>query len=188
MKKEMTSMKQTRLHSILDEATKLLIEKPNASMNDIADSARIGIATLHRYVESREQLMVHLGLRAIEVVSEAMQNIHLDEENCESYIPELIEVLIPLGDKIYFLTHDATVLYNPEIEGADLKLREPILQAVGLLQQKGYFRQNVDKNWIVDVLYSILFLTWQQVISGHIARKSAASLVVDTFYHGFRAK
>ncbi|MCG7382117.1 helix-turn-helix domain-containing protein [Paenibacillus sp. ACRRY] len=188
MKKEMTSIKQTRLNSILDEATKLLIEKPNASMNEIAESANIGIATLHRYVESREQLMVYLGLRAIEVVNQAMQNIQLDEENCEKYIPELIEALIPLGDKIYFLTHDATIHYNPEIEGADLKLREPILHVVGLLQQKGYFRQNVDKNWIVDVLYSILFLTWQQVISGDIARKSAAALVVDTFYHGFVAK
>ncbi|KOY14932.1 TetR/AcrR family transcriptional regulator [Paenibacillus xylanivorans] len=188
MKKELTSMKQTRLNSILDEATKLLIEKPNASMNDIAESAKIGIATLHRYVESREQLMVYLGLRAIEVVSEAMQNIHLDEENCETYIPELIEVLIPLGDKIFFLTHDAAIHYNPEIEGADLKLREPILHAVSLLQQKNYFRQDVNKNWIVDVLYSILFLTWQQVVSGDIARKSAASLVVDTFYHGFRAR
>ncbi|SDK13080.1 transcriptional regulator, TetR family [Paenibacillus sp. OK060] len=188
MKKEMTSMKQTRLNSILDEATKLLIEKPNASMNDIADSAKIGIATLHRYVESREQLMVYLGLRAIEVVSEAMQNIQLDEENCETYIPQLIEVLIPLGDKIFFLTHNAAIHYNPEIEGADLKLREPILHAVSLLQQKNYFRQDVNKNWIVDVLYSILFLTWQQVVSGDIARKSAASLVVDTFYHGFRAR
>lgn len=88
MKKEMTTIKQTRLHSILDEATKLLIEKPNASMNEIAESAKIGIATLHRYVESREQLMVHLGLRAIEVVSETMKEIQLDEEQCEKYIPE----------------------------------------------------------------------------------------------------
>jgi len=132
--------------------------------------------------------MVYLGLRAIEVVNQAMQNIQLDEENCEKYIPELIEVLIPLGDKIYFLTHDATIHYNPEIEGADLKLREPILHVVSLLQQKGCFRQNVDKKWIVDVQYFILFLTWQQVISGNIARKSAAALVVDTFYHGFVAK
>lgn len=188
MKKELTSIKQTRLNTILDEATKLLIEKPNASMNEIAESARIGVATLHRYVENREQLMIYLGLRAIEVVSETMKNIRLDEENCESYIPELIESLIPLGDKIYFLAHDATVNYNLEIEGEDLKLREPVLRAIDLMQQKGHFRQDIDKNWIIDVLYSLLFLTWQQVIEGRIARKSAASLVVDTLYHGFKTK
>ncbi|GIO44920.1 TetR/AcrR family transcriptional regulator [Paenibacillus apis] len=186
MKKELTSIKQTRLNTILDEATKLLIKKPNASMHEIAESAGIGIATLHRYVESREQLMIFLGLRAIEVVSETMKEIRLDEENCETFIPELIEALIPLGDKIYFLAHDATVNYNREIEEEDQKLREPVLRAVGLLQQKGYFRQNVDKNWIVNVLYSLLFLTWQQVVDGDIAKNSAAALVVDTFYHGFK--
>ncbi|MDQ0171565.1 TetR/AcrR family transcriptional regulator [Paenibacillus tundrae] len=188
MKKEMSSMKQTRLNAILDEATKLLIEKPNASMNDIANAAGIGIATLHRYVESREQLMIHLGFRAIEVVSEKIREFPLTEENCEEYFPNLIEALIPLGDKIYFLGHDSSVNYNPDIESADQKLREPVLEAVSMLQQSGYFRQDVNRNWIIDVLYSILFLTWQQVADGHIARKSAAALVVDTFYNGFKAR
>lgn len=188
MKKELTSIKQTRLNSILDEATKLLIKKPTASMHEIAESAGIGIATLHRYVESREQLMIYLGLRAIEVVSETMEDIRLDEDNCEAFIPELIEALIPLGDKIYFLAHDITVNYNREIEEADRKLREPVLRAIDLLQQKGYFRQHVDRNWIINVLYSLLFLTWQQVVDGEIAKNSAAALVVDTFYHGFKSR
>jgi len=187
-KKELTSIKQARLNTILDEATKLMVKKPNASMHEIAESAGIGIATLHRYVESREQLMIYLGLRAIEVVSETMKDIRLDEEDCETFIPELIEALIPLGDKIYFLAHDATVNYNREIEEADQKLREPVLHAIGLLQQKGYFRHDIDKNWVVNVLYSLLFLTWQKVIDGDIARKSAAALMVDTFYHGFKTQ
>ncbi|WP_410768834.1 TetR/AcrR family transcriptional regulator [Fontibacillus sp. BL9] len=188
MKKELTSIKQTRLNAILDEATKLLIDKPNASMHEIAESAGIGVATLHRYVESREQLMIYLGFRAIEVVSQTMANVRLNEENCESYIPELIEALIPLGDKIYFLAHDATVNYNKEIEEEYQKLQEPVLNAIRLLQQKGYFRQDLDRTWMVNVLYSLLFLTWQQVIEGHIAGKSAAGLVVDTFYNGFKVK
>lgn len=185
-KQELTSIKQMRLNTILDEATKCLIEKPSASMHEIAESAGIGIATLHRYVESREQLMIYLGFRAIEVVAETTQDIRLDEENYESYIPELIKALIPLGDKIYFLNHDASVNANKEIEEEDEKLREPILHAIGFLQQKGYFCENIDKNWIVNVLYSLLFLTWQQVVEGNIARNSAAELVVNTFYHGFK--
>ncbi|WP_379141310.1 TetR/AcrR family transcriptional regulator [Paenibacillus sp. sgz500992] len=188
MKKEMPINKQTRLNTILDEATKLLIEKPNASMNEIADASGIGIATLHRYVESREQLMIHLGFRAIEVVRATIEGIPLTEENCEDYFPRLIEALIPLGDKIYFLGHDASVNYNPDIEGADQKLREPALKAISMLQQKGYLRHDINSKWIIDVLYSILFLTWQQVIDGQIARKSAAALVVDTFYNGFKTK
>ncbi|QOS79436.1 TetR/AcrR family transcriptional regulator [Paenibacillus sp. JNUCC31] len=185
-RKELTSIKQLRLNSILDEATKCLIENPSASMHEIAESAGIGIATLHRYVESREQLMIHLGFRAIEVVAETMQDIKMDEENYEAYIPELIKELIPLGDKIYFLNHDVTVNSDKEIEKEDQILREPLLNAIGLLQQKGHFREDVDKNWIVNVLYSLLFLTWQQVAEGNIAKNSAADLLVNTFYHGFK--
>ncbi|WP_019912585.1 TetR/AcrR family transcriptional regulator [Paenibacillus sp. HW567] len=188
MKKEMTAVKQTRLHSILDAATNLLIEKPGASMNEIAEAAGIGIATLHRYVDSREQLMVHLGFRAIEVVSETMRSVALNEANSEAYIPELIEALIPLGDKIYFLAHDASVNYNPEIDAADQKLREPVMHVIDQLQQQGFLRSDMDKEWIMNVLYSLLFLTWQQVKSGHIAVKSAAALVVDTFYKGVQTK
>ncbi|CAI6042993.1 hypothetical protein PAECIP112173_01085 [Paenibacillus sp. JJ-100] len=188
MKTEKLTFKQNRMNTILDEATKLLIDKPNASMNDIAEAANIGIATLHRYVESREQLMIHLAMRAIEVVDETLEHIKLDESRVEQYIPDLIEALIPLGDKIYFLAHDTTVHYNAEIEGADQKLREPVLNAIGVLQKKGFFRSDVETTWIVEVLYSVLFLTWQQVIRGNIAQKAAPALVVETFYHGFVAK
>jgi AcrR family transcriptional regulator len=186
MNKEMSAAKQAKLNLIMDAATTLLIEKPTASMNEIAERTGIGIATLHRYVESREQLMLHLGFRAIQVVGETMRGIPLDETSCESYIPQVIEALIPLGDKIYFLAHDASVHYNPELEKADEKLREPVLRVIELLQQKGYFRPSVSKEWIINVLYSLLFLTWQQVQEGHLAKKSAASLVIDTLYHGFR--
>lgn len=188
MRKEMTAVKQTRLNSILDAATNLLIDKPSASMNEIAEAAGIGIATLHRYVESREQLMVHLGFRAIEVVSETMHGVPFNEEHSEAYIPELIEALIPLGDKIYFLAHDASVNYNPEIEDADQKLREPVMHVIDLLQKKGHLRPDMDREWIMNVLYSLLFLTWQQVKGGYIAKKSAAALVVDTLYNGVQLK
>lgn len=183
----LTSKKQAKRNAILDEATMLLVEKPNASLTEIAEAAGIGIATLHRYVESREQLMIDLGLRAIEAVNETVRQVPLDEENCETYFPELIEALIPLGDKIYFLAHDASVNYNQDIDLANQKLREPVLYAISLLQQKGYFRPEIRKEWIIDVLYSLLFLTWQQIRTGHIAQKSAAALVIDTFYHGFKS-
>ncbi len=119
-----SAIKEARLRAILDAATELLIQKPTASLNEIAEYAGIGIATLHRYIESREQLMLQLGLRALQVVGESMRQIPLDEEKLEDYIPALIEALIPLGDKIYFLTHDATLYYSEEIIAAEHKLKE----------------------------------------------------------------
>ncbi|SDY21824.1 DNA-binding transcriptional regulator, AcrR family [Evansella caseinilytica] len=187
MKNAMSPAKKARFKAILDATTRLLVEKPTASMSEIAEYAGVGVATLHRYVESREKLMLHLGHQAIQLVSETIEEIPADEENDETYISQLVEALVPLGDKIYFLGHDASVYYNKELEAAYEKLRTPVKQVIQRLQEKGEFSQAVSSEWILNVLDSLLFLTWQQVREGHIAEKSAASLVLNTFYHGFKA-
>ncbi|MBG9802690.1 TetR/AcrR family transcriptional regulator [Brevibacillus laterosporus] len=182
-----SATKEARLHAILDAATELLVERPTASLNEIADYAGIGIATLHRYVENREQLMLQLGLRASQVVRETISRIPLDEEKIEFYITELVEALIPLGDKIYFLAHESTLYYSQEMIVAEEKVKEPVRHTIQLLQRKGYLRQDMNSEWILNVLYSLLFMTWQQVQEGNIAKKSAAALLLDTLYHGFKA-
>ncbi|EAO51527.1 Transcriptional regulator, TetR family [Bacillus thuringiensis serovar israelensis ATCC 35646] len=90
MKKDLSALKEARFNAILDSATILLVENPTASMNEIAEYAGIGIATLHRYVESREKLMLFLRHRAIQLVSDTVNQIPLDEERSELY-PGLIE-------------------------------------------------------------------------------------------------
>lgn len=101
MKNSRSATKEARLNAILDAATELLVENPTASLNDIASYAGVGIATLHRYIDNREQLMLQLSFRAVQVVGETMSEIAAEETD-EAYIPELVEALIPLGDKIYF--------------------------------------------------------------------------------------
>ncbi|MCR8842289.1 TetR/AcrR family transcriptional regulator [Paenibacillus sp. SC116] len=179
--------KENRLNAILDAATEILVNKPTASMNDIADFAGIGIATLHRYVENREQLFVQLALRSIKVVGEILSHISKDDEHIETYIPTVVEELIPYGDKIHFLIQDHQFFCNEEILEAEARILEPIKEVIETLQQRGSIRQDMSSEWILNVFYSILILTWQQVQSGHVAKRSAAKLVIDTLFHGVKA-
>ncbi|TQR47224.1 TetR/AcrR family transcriptional regulator [Paenibacillus popilliae] len=172
---------------ILDAATKILVEKPTASLNDIADYAGVGIATLHRYFENREQLMLQLGLRAAKVVGETMDLINRTEWSNEAYIPALVEALIPLGDKIHFLTQDGSLNCNKEMVAAEEQILQRVRHTLGEMQQKGHLRQDMSPEWIANVLYSLLILAWQQVHLGNIAKNSAAKLVVDTLYNGVNA-
>ncbi|WP_028563752.1 TetR/AcrR family transcriptional regulator [Paenibacillus pinihumi] len=187
MRNAKPSVKENRMNAILDAATELLVEKPTASLNEIAGHAGIGIATLHRYIENRDQLMLKLGLRAVDVVKETMRAVPRDESALERYIPDLIEALIPLGDKIYFLAHDTSLNYSKELAEAEEVLKEPVRQTIKELQQQGYFRSDMATEWILNVLYWLLFVTWQQVQDGHVARKAAAPLVVDTLFNGVKA-
>ncbi|MED1725720.1 hypothetical protein [Brevibacillus parabrevis] len=110
-----------------------------------------------------------------------MRQIPLDEEKLEDYIPALIEALIPLGDKIYFLTHDATLYYSEEIIAAEHKLKEPVCHAIRLLQEKGAVRQDMSVDWVWNALYMLVFIAWQQVQRWAIWRKSTARSTVLRF-------
>lgn len=121
-------------------STEILVEKPTASLNDIAEHAGVGIATLHRYVESREQLILQLGLRAAKVVGETMDHLPAVEENYDTYIPALVEALIPSGDKIHFLTQDTSLCCNAEMLAAEEKILERVRSAIHSLQQMGKLR------------------------------------------------
>lgn len=185
MDKEQMPAKQAKLNAILDAATSLLVEKPTASLNEIAARAGIGIATLHRYVESREQLMLHLGFRAMDVLREAFDSAEKETVDPERYIPRLIETLIPLGDRICFLTRDATIDSNPDMEHAYRDIRGPVLEKIAKLQQKRILRQDCDAEWIWSVTESVLFLAWERMAGGHLTSRSAAELVEGTIRRGF---
>lgn len=184
MTKSGITAKEAKLHAILDAATELLANKPTASLSEIADHAGIGVATLHRYVESREQLMLQLCLRVTKVVGETIKRLVEETKDEEAYIPALVEELIPMGDKIHYLTNEASLYYSEEMAAAEREILEPVRASIRSLQQKGIMRQDLDSEWILNVLYSLLILTWQQVQQGNIAKNAAAKLVLDTLYRG----
>lgn len=67
-----TSVKDNKRKAILDASTELLALKQTATLQEIADHAGIGIATLHRYFSTRELLLDALALNAIGLVEEAL--------------------------------------------------------------------------------------------------------------------
>lgn len=186
MTKSGLTAKETKLEAILDAATELLVNKPTASLSQIAEHAGIGIATLHRYVENREQLMLQLSLRAIKVVGGTIKRLAEETEDEEAFIAALVEELVKMGDKIYYLIHDAPACVSEEVTAAEQELLVPVRNTIRSLQQKGKMRNDMDAEWILNVMYSLLILTWEQVQEGNIAKNSASKLVLDTLYHGVR--
>lgn len=186
MTKSGLTAKEAKLDAILDAATELLVNKPTASLSQIAEHAGIGVATLHRYIENREQLMLQLSLRVIKVVGGTIKRLSEETEDEEAFIPALVQELVTMGDKIYYLTNESSLYYSKEIAAAEQEILEPIRTSIRSLQQKGKMRKDLDTEWILNVLYSLIILTWQQVQEGNIAKNSASKLVIETLYHGVR--
>jgi AcrR family transcriptional regulator len=87
----------------LDAAADLLATNPSASLAEIAAHARIGKATLHRYFESHEALVLALALRSLAAIQQAIAASRPAEGPLDQALLRLAEALVPLGDKLYFL-------------------------------------------------------------------------------------
>lgn len=180
-----TSVKNNKRKVILDAATELLAMKPTATLQEIADHARIGIATLHRYFSTRELLLDALALNAIGLVEEALGGVTAEEHDMLPFLTEVFEALIPLGGKVSFLSYAASVDENPHIVGEEARIKQPLREAVEGWQARGLLNSGMPAHWIITVMYNLLFVAWQEIQKGNLAKNDAPQLLVHTVIQGF---
>ncbi len=179
-----TTLKDNRRHDLLNAASELLAQKPAASLAEIADYAKIGKATLHRYFTGRDDLMLALAQRAFATIEDAIAKSELERGGATEALTRLIEALVPLGDKVYFLLNDSTLAEHPDLAAADHATRAPVLALIRRGQASGEFRADLTAEWIVHQMDYALFAAWQAVYDGSVARKDAARLLVTTLLGG----
>ncbi|WP_077609765.1 TetR/AcrR family transcriptional regulator [Clostridium sp. Marseille-P2415] len=177
--------KENRHNEILESATELLSLKPTATLQEIADYANIGIATLHRHFASREALLDELAINAIELVEHSLKEITFPGHDIKKSLEELFNRLIPLGDKIYFLAYAASVDENQAIAEREDRIKQPHTNAIDIWKEQGLLNNAISTKWMVTVIYNLLFVTWQEIHSGNIAKNDAADLLVTTVLNGF---
>lgn len=180
-----TSVKDNKRKAILDASTELLALKPTATLQEIADHAGIGIATLHRYFSTRELLLDALALNAIGLVEEALGGVTAEEHDMLSFLMEVFEVLIPLGGKVSFLSSAASVDENPHIVAEEARIKQPLREAVEGWQARGLLSTEMTAHWIITVMYNLLFVAWQEIQKGNLAKNDAPQLLVNTVLQGF---
>lgn len=179
------SVKDNKRKAILDAATELLVLKPTVTLQEIADHAQIGIATLHRYFSTRELLLDALALNAIGLVDEALEGIMNDDSDMLRFLTEVFEALIPLGSKMSFLSFAASVDENPDILAEEARIKQPLREAVEGWQTRGLLNAAMPAHWMITVMYNLLFVAWQEIQNGNLAKNDAPQLLVSTVIQGF---
>jgi AcrR family transcriptional regulator len=184
MQEQDVSLKDARRIELLNAAGELLATKPTASLAEIAEYAGIGKATLHRYFASREALILALGYRALEMVTQAISASQPEHGSAREALQRIIEGLVPLGDKLYFLLREPLLESHADFVAAESASQLPILALMQRGQANGEFKSDLSAEWILHYLNYALFATWQSIYDGHVARRDAARLLITTLLGG----
>ncbi|MEO1191845.1 MAG: TetR/AcrR family transcriptional regulator [Pseudomonadota bacterium] len=169
---------------LLNAAGAVLARNPGAAMAEIAEKAGVGRATLYRHFPTREDLIRALVLESLRQIDEATQDIAIDRLSAEQALAEIVQCIVPLGDRFRFLANEATVLNDPEIKATYSRQLDELGALVEAMKAEGSLDRAVPTAWVVAAIDALIYAAWNSVDDGAVARRDAAALAFRTVIRG----
>lgn len=188
MQNKENNRQQRTKEKMLSLAMFILAKNPKASLNEIAEAAEVGRATLFRYFKSRNQLLHELVVEADDKLEKATRPIIEKKLSARDTLEEFIRVLVPLGASFHFLNSEQISSENSGI--ADL-YRNQLLRLKELsqrLKSEGIVAPDIPLAWIAAVLDNLIYTAWITVSEGDIAPNDAPGLVLRSFLTGLASQ
>ncbi|MBU1234660.1 MAG: TetR/AcrR family transcriptional regulator [Proteobacteria bacterium] len=181
--KENIRQKRTR-EKVINLAMHVLAKNPKASLNEIAEAAEVGRATLFRYFKSRKQLIHELVVEADKKLENATKPIVEKNLNARDTLEEFIKVLVPLGASFHFLNSEQIQSEGSGIEDLYRNQLVRLKELSKRLQAEKVVAANIPLVWIAVVLDNLIYAAWVTVLEGDIAPNDAPGLVLYSFLNG----
>jgi AcrR family transcriptional regulator len=163
----------------------------NAGLEEIANAAGVGRATLYRYFSSRADLLNAIKLAAGKQLQAVVKPILESQLPARDKLVEIVTRLVPLGASLnvsaYFDLSSREK--DPPVKASYLRHLTQARTLAQALKDEGAVSPEIPLVWLVASLDSLIFCAWEKVESGDIASKQAPWLLLKTFLagHGTRA-
>jgi len=99
-----------------------------------------------------------------------------------------IEAMVPIGPQLAFLWRNPIFDHDAGIARRVLTVEPRVLAILHRAQECGVLDSETPDWWLVQMLYSLVYVASESIWSGHLAPRNAADLVGDTFVHGLGAR
>lgn len=181
--KENIRKKRTR-EKVINLAMNVLAKNPKASLNEIAEAAEIGRATLFRHFKSRKQLIHELVVEADRKLENATRPIIEKNSNARDTLEEFIKVLVPLGASFHFLNSEQIYSEGSGIEDLYKNQLMRLKELSTKLRAEKVVAAHIPPAWVAAVLDNLIYTAWVTVLAGDIAPNDAPGLVLYSFLNG----
>jgi AcrR family transcriptional regulator len=157
------------LAAILEAARRTLVERPGASMQDIAGAAGLHRATVHRHFASRDELIAALRLRSLEEVSAGLDAARLDDGPAREALARATIATLEVGER--YRVARFTALFGPAALAQQGRLRSSVAKVIERGQR--------DEGLRADLPADVLTAAWGGLIVGFLPDLYRGSLDVE---------
>jgi len=172
-------------NAIINAAFDVLGRNASASLNDIAEAAGVGRATLHRYFPGRGDLLTALSERATTEMDLAIEEA---TQGARSYIQALelaMAALIPLADRQLFLAQSTNRIEADRLPSEKRDLAET-RAAIERAKAEGTLPAHVSSDWMARTYEGLIYTAWEAVSAQELTPNQAAKLAWSTFFFGIK--
>ncbi|MEO1644326.1 MAG: helix-turn-helix domain-containing protein [Chloroflexota bacterium] len=179
----------TTKKEILTETAKALTRNPNASLAELAQEIGIGRTTLHRHFPKRDDLLKELALYSMQLIDDVLEPLNTQPDlTAHDAILAMFKVLVPMGEHFHFLSLEFSVMKDEAITKEYQRQRDELKTLVQWAQDEGAIALDIPTVWVVHVIDSLIYSTWDAIESGDIARNEGAKLAFRTLMKGVGSK
>lgn len=174
--------------ALLDAGLELLLKNPTASLSEIAGHAGVGRATLYRQFESREQLIQALTLESLKVKEEALLPLKSQSYDAMLTLEAIFNAIMPLADKFHFLLSLWNIAeQDPEVMAIYNNQLYELLALVDRGKKEGSINQQLDSNWLVCLIDSLIYSGWWMMTHMNMSSEAAAQHAICSLRNGIKS-
>lgn len=168
---------------IFAAATRVLAERPDATLQTIAQEAGISRTTIFYRFPTRELLLRALTIDAFNR-TKAVLSVLAGETSSQftQKLRDLTQQLMPLVEQSIFLRKVSTT--NNNMDSMWTEAMAPLSCYFKQLQQEGILSKEIPHRWLVASYIGLLFAAWDEVALGELGSVQASRLVVHCWLRG----
>jgi AcrR family transcriptional regulator len=175
--------------TVLDAAVTLLAQRPNATMQEVADASGLGRTTVYRHFPRRQDLIDALFEEVLREAAETVNEALAKAGTARELLCDLGTRVIAIGDRYRFLdahpeVRDRTLAGENALDGAENPLEEYLTQA----QRRGEIRDDMPVTWMLTTLRGLGVVAMVEVAAGRLSVEEAGAHVGETCATAFAAR
>ncbi len=169
---------------IIHVALQEFARNSKVSMDQIAETADVGRATLYRYFQSRELLMRELMLESQREFNKVISTVLDKDISSDQKLAEAVEKLVAIGASFQFLMNEP---YDPGDTEAKEMFDESMKmwrRLIAELKSDDILVPHISDAWMALSLDALIIAAWGGIYKGDIAPNEAPRLVLDSLLKG----
>jgi AcrR family transcriptional regulator len=170
---------QRNRQAVIDAALDLLAQRPNASMQEIAEASSVGRTTVYRHFPRREDLLRALFEHVVVEAQTSLTDVASQDAPAEQILRDLGGELVEFGMRFRFLhAHRA---FGEQAFADSMEVPEdPVRQFLDAALERGELRSDLTLHWTQSIVQSLAIAAMDELISGRVDADQAASMLGET--------